>query len=94
MQEKAEALTREITTLSETIVVIDKEMEVDNITFLQVRGSVKMLKIPLLWNCFSHSRLILKVTFVLVLFYRTTRPYLTGKSKKYISKYLYYFPFH
>ncbi|XP_064804832.1 nuclear factor 7, brain-like [Oncorhynchus masou masou] len=35
MQEKAEALTRELTTLSETIVVIDKEMDVDNITFLQ-----------------------------------------------------------
>ncbi|CDQ75542.1 unnamed protein product [Oncorhynchus mykiss] len=35
MQEKAEALTRELTTLSETIVVLDKEMEVDNITFLQ-----------------------------------------------------------
>ncbi|XP_029484755.2 nuclear factor 7, brain-like [Oncorhynchus nerka] len=35
MRERAETLAREITTLSETIVAIDKEMEVDNITFLK-----------------------------------------------------------
>ncbi|KAJ7985136.1 hypothetical protein DPEC_G00348950 [Dallia pectoralis] len=35
MQERAEALTRETETLAETTVVVNKEMDVDNITFLQ-----------------------------------------------------------
>jgi tripartite motif-containing protein 35 len=39
MRERAEPLTKQISTLIETIQMI-KEMEVDNITFLQVR--VKM----------------------------------------------------
>ncbi|XP_010867478.1 nuclear factor 7, brain isoform X1 [Esox lucius] len=35
MQEQAEALMRDMATLSETIIVVKKEMDVDNITFLK-----------------------------------------------------------